>query len=135
MKGRKRCRRSLGWSLSAFVCFSSPLFSVGVRLLSFSPCLRPSLSLLVFRSLSSLFSSVFFFWYSSVPPPHLCVFLFFTLYPFFLPPALSASFSPLLLFFLVPLFSLFLSFVLLSVISVFSFSPLPLVRGLSWAIN
>jgi hypothetical protein len=54
---------------------------------------------------------------------------------FFLPPALSASFSPLLLFFLFPLFSLFLSFVLLSVISVFSFSPLPLVRGLSWTIN
>jgi len=46
---QRRCRRRAGWFVSVFVCFSSsPLFSVSVRLLSLSLCLRPSLSLLVF---------------------------------------------------------------------------------------
>jgi len=68
-----------------------------------SLCLRPSLSLLVFRSLSSLFSFVFFFLYSHVHPPCLCVFLFFTLYPFSFPSSpLSFFFSSSSVFFSSP---------------------------------
>ena len=137
-KGRRRCWRRPGWSLSAFVCFcSSPLFSVGVRLLSFIS-LTSSFSISTDFSVSLLPVLFYlFFWYSSVPPPRLCVFLFFTLYPFSFasrPLCFFFSSSPGF-FFSSPVLSLFLSLFLLSVISVFSFSPLPLVRGLSWTLN
>ena len=110
--------------LSAFssILAFSLLFFVGVCLLSFIS-VSSSLSLLVFWSLSSLFSSVSsFFWYSFVPPPRLCVFLFFTLYPFsFASSPLCFFFSLLLLVFLATLLSRVLCvFPLLSLSLLFS---------------
>ena len=123
-KGRRRCRRRAGWSISALVCFSLfPSILYQCSSPEFYLCVFIPLSLLVFLS---------FFGYSSMPPPCLCVFLFLTLYPF------SFASNPLYFFFLLfscffqlpcsPLFSVF--FPLLSLfLPLFSVFPFLLHLG------
>jgi len=84
-----------------------------------SLCLRPSLSLLVFWSLSSLFFSVFFLVFFCASSTSVC-FLFFTLYPF------SFASSPLCFFFL--FFSCYFS----SLFSVFFFLSSRFLFPLLW---